>query len=215
MPRRRGRRLREYRRRNAIREPYDIVLIVCEGQKTEPAYFKGLCSTYRLSNTNIRVVPGDWGNDPLSIVKYAIREYEKSKDYDRVYCVFDRDGHANFQQALDYVSRSPLGRLGKLHTAHSIPCFELWVLMHFVYWTAPIQPAGNQSACDRALAEVRRFIPDYSKGFEGVYGNLENRLESAITHGQRLEEENRQTGSANPATELHKLVAYLRDLRSH
>lgn len=41
-------------------------------------------------------------------MKYAEEEYRKAKDYDRVYCVFDRDGHANFDQAIDRIRGSSL-----------------------------------------------------------------------------------------------------------
>jgi len=36
------RRPESYRRLSPQREPYDYVLIVCEGEKTEPNYFYGL-----------------------------------------------------------------------------------------------------------------------------------------------------------------------------
>jgi hypothetical protein len=45
-----------YVRRGPTREPYDVVLIVCEGAKTEPNYFKRLKLAYRLSNANIHVL---------------------------------------------------------------------------------------------------------------------------------------------------------------
>jgi hypothetical protein len=91
-----------------VRQPYDVVLIVCEGQKTEPAYFKGVGATYGLSSANVKVVPSDYGNDPVSVVEYAQEEYRKARDYDRVYCVFDRDGHANFDQAINRIGGVPL-----------------------------------------------------------------------------------------------------------
>lgn len=203
----------DFRRRALRREPYDRVLIVCEGKKTEPAYFNSLSQTFGLSNANIRAVPSNYGNDPMSVVNYAEDEFHQTKDYDRVYCVFDRDGHANFQQAVDRIRDSRLGRQGKMFAAYSVPCFEVWVLLHFQYWSAPFKSAGGQSACDRVIAEVTRHIPGYSKDFSGVFALLEPRIEDAIRHGERLEAENADTGSDNPSTQLHHLVKYLRDLR--
>lgn len=214
MARRKGRTAGDFRRRKPVREPYDVVLIVCEGQKTEPAYFKGVGATYGLSSANVKVVPSNYGNDPVSVVKYAEEEYRKAKDYDRVYCVFDRDGHANFDQAIDRIRGSSLGQQGKMIAAFSIPCFEVWVLLHFEYVAAPFRAAGGHSACDRVISEVRRYIADYSKDFSGIYAQLEPRLGDAITHGARLETENGRTGSDNPSTQLHELVKYLRDLRA-
>src|SRR2546425_12714951 len=106
MARHKPRSARVFRRRGATREPYDVVLIVCEGEKTEPEYLKGLQKLHRLSNANITIVPGD-GNDPVSIVKHALNAYHKTVGgFDRVFCVFDRDGHANYQQALDLAANS-------------------------------------------------------------------------------------------------------------
>ena len=97
MARRKPRSARTYRRKEEVRESYDVVLIVCEGKKTEPEYFEGLKRAYRLSGANIKVVPGD-GNDPVSIVKHALTEYRKG-GYDRAFCVFDRDGPFGFAPA--------------------------------------------------------------------------------------------------------------------
>ena len=69
---RRRRTAADYARRGPAREPYDLVLIVCEGTKTEPFYFDGLRVAERLSSANIKVTPAV-GSDPMSIVQYAER----------------------------------------------------------------------------------------------------------------------------------------------
>jgi len=101
MAKRKPRSASAFRRREALREPYDVVLIVCEGKKTEPEYLRGLQKTYRLSSANIKIVPGDRGNDPVSVVNFALEEHRQANGiFDRVYCVFDRNGHANYEEAL-------------------------------------------------------------------------------------------------------------------
>ena len=40
-------------RRKAKRESYDKVLIVCEGEKTEPNYFNELINFYKLNTANV------------------------------------------------------------------------------------------------------------------------------------------------------------------
>jgi RloB-like protein len=93
------RRPESYRRRGPQREPHDSVLIVCEGGKTEPQYLDGLKQAFKLSSANIRVTSAD-GTDPVSIVRFAERLVNGEGGYDRIYCVFDRDGHSNFSQAI-------------------------------------------------------------------------------------------------------------------
>jgi hypothetical protein len=93
-----GRAPKTYARRRPVREAYDSVLIVCEGAKSEPNYFNRLRNVYRLSSANVRITPAG-GSDPMSIVSFAEDELA-SAGYDRAYCVFDRDGHANYPQAI-------------------------------------------------------------------------------------------------------------------
>ena len=59
------------------REPYDRVLIVCEGTKTEPNYFSDLARHYELSTANIEIVGS--GADPLTIVKKGKERQQKER----------------------------------------------------------------------------------------------------------------------------------------
>jgi len=211
MARRRPRATRTYRRKGAIREPYDVVLIVCEGEKTEPGYFEGLKKAHRLNSANIEVVSGE-GSDPVSIVKHALRERQKG-GYDRVFCVFDRNGHMNYQQALDLVGNSSPGKKGKVVAINSVPCFEIWVLLHFDYSTAPFATSGGRSACDNVVRAIRGHMPGYQKALANLYEQLQPRVDNAITNGNRLAQYNLDTRSENPATRVHELVSYLRDLK--
>jgi hypothetical protein len=199
------RRPESYRRRGPTREPYDSVLIVCEGGKTEPQYLDGVKLTFKLSSANIRVTSAA-GTDPVSVVRFAERLSGEEK-YDRVYCVFDRDGHANFDDAISLVRQ-----LGYREIV-SWPCFEIWILLHFVYSTAPYNGAGNQSACDLVVREVKKHFASYSKGRRGVYSELESKLDIAISNAKKLVQHNASTGSTNPATAVHELVDYLRNLK--
>jgi RloB-like protein len=200
------RRPESYKRRGPQREPYESVLIVCEGGKTEPSYLNGLKLAHRLSNANIRVTSAD-GTDPVSIVQFAER-LAKDGEYDRVYCVFDRDGHGNFHRAIGMIRQ-----LG-YHPIISWPCFEIWILLHFVYSTAPYNNARGHSACDLVVKEIKKHFDAYSKGHTGVYALLESKVDIALKHADRLVKHNTSTGSYNPSTAMHDLVEYLRKLKA-
>ena len=188
-------------------------MIVCEGEKTEPEYLRGLRKACDLNPANIKIVSAD-GNDPVSIVREAIQTYRSNPgEFDRVFCVFDRDGHANYQQALDLVANSPLGRGGILTAIVSVPCFEIWILLHYAYSSAPVAASGGRSACDNVVAAIRRHLPEYEKAFDGVFEKIAPMLDAAITHAHRLALHNHGTGSDNPATKVHELVKYLRSLK--
>ena len=105
---RKERKVELLRRRRATKAPYDVILIVCEGGKTEPNYFTELKKAFRLSNANVRIC--GCGSDPLSVVDFAIETFRREQEFDRVYCVFDRDRHTTYNTALDRVRRARLGK---------------------------------------------------------------------------------------------------------
>jgi hypothetical protein len=67
-----------------IRETKQRFLIVCEGTKTEPNYFK----SFRVPKDVITVQ--GVAKDPSGLVKSA-QELAAEDDYDQIWCVFDRD----------------------------------------------------------------------------------------------------------------------------
>ena len=62
-------------RQGPKREPYEKVLIVCEGTKTEPNYFNGLKNHLRPTSANV-VIAGK-GATPLKIISEAEKRYKK------------------------------------------------------------------------------------------------------------------------------------------
>lgn len=190
-----------------------MILIVCEGAKTEPNYINGLRLAFELSSVNIRVMQPP-GSDPMSIVTFAIRQMKSDPEYDRAYCLFDRDQHTNFDRALQLIAVSEYGRTGRLFAITSVPCFEVWILLHYRYSTGAYTASRGESACARVIKDVHKFFPDYEKGHQGAFGVLAALLDQAVAHAQRLEQHNAETENFNPATQMHHLVSYLRGLRS-
>lgn len=195
------------------RESYDVVLIVCEGAKTEPNYLNALKSDLGLSNANIKILDEDHGSDPLSVVNFAIKYYAEDSIYDRIYCVFDKDGHSTYQPALDLIESHPLKKTGKLFAINSVPCFEIWLLLHYSYTTKAYEKAGKKSPCDLVIQDLKAQIPDYAKHYRGIYETVKNRTEPAIKHAKQLKKHNNDVNSDNPSTLLHDLVEYLKGLK--
>jgi len=204
----RVRRSDSFARRAPSREPYDYVLIVCEGGKTEPHYFKALIAAERLSSANIHVTSGGGHTDPVSIVKIAEGNLEKG--YDRIYCVFDRNGHVNYDEALARIANHGSG---KLRAITSWPCFEVWILLHFNYSTAPFQKTGNRSPCDNVVKALVEHIDNYEKGRATIFNEISSKLEMAMTNARKLAKYNKETNSTNPATLAFELVHYLKNLK--
>lgn len=95
------------------------ILIVCEGENTEPSYFE----QFKLSTADIKTVGK--GFNTLSLVKDAIKL--KSKEYKQTWCVFDKDDFtdANFNEAIALAERE------ELKVAYSNQAFEYWLILHF------------------------------------------------------------------------------------
>src|SRR5688572_20845892 len=76
------------------RLPAEKFLIVCEGEETEPNYFR----SFRVPR-EVAVIKG-LGDNTKRIVEAAI-SLGQEDDYDQVWCVFDRDSFktANFNDA--------------------------------------------------------------------------------------------------------------------
>ena len=202
------------KRRAPRRQLYDRVLIVTEGQRTEPNYLLELIKSKKLHTANV-VVDGDCGSDPMSIYKHAKDLYKTEKKrgekFDRVYCVFDQDGHTNYVQALDAIRRAV--PKGVYHAINSVPCFEYWVLLHFQYTMSIYQAPGGQSSYRLLLKDLKKHLPDYEKGEVGLYQRLEDKLDIAIVNAKKGLAAAEAVGTDNPTTRMHLLVEYLHNLK--
>nr|VFK43165.1 MAG: RloB-like protein [Candidatus Kentron sp. SD]VFK48670.1 MAG: RloB-like protein [Candidatus Kentron sp. SD] len=205
------RRLRETTRRQRLapNSGYGYVLIVCEGKKTEPHYFKELREQYQLSSVNVEVTSAD-GTDPVSVVRTAKSKREEAKKrekpFDRVYCVFDRDEHANFDEASRQITKR---QKQGFRTARSWPCFEFWLLLHFRYTRQPFQRDGRRTAAQNCESALKSEMENYRKGKKGVFTELLPQLEEAKANAARALQDAKATGEYNSATEIHELVDYL------
>ncbi len=88
----------------------------------------------------------------------------------------------------------------------SIPCFELWFLLHFNYSTKSYQ------SCDNLIQDLKKYIKKYQKNndiFDLIYPNLEKALENS----QKLKSFQIKNDSniylANPITLVDQLIQEL------
>lgn len=211
---RRGRSRKELKRAKARRDPYDRVLIVCEGEKTEPNYFRELIREYRLNTANVEI-DGRCGSSPSSVWRYARKRYDeesaKGDPFDRVYCIIDKDSHHDYQDILNTIRNT--GPKGVFHVISSVPCFEYWVLLHFNYVTHPYAATGTHSPCGCLIRELKNYLPEYEKGEVGLYETIKAQTDFAVNNSKRALEEARNNGTDEPTTQIHELVEYLRNLK--
>lgn len=211
---RRAKKASELTRGKAKRAPYAKVLIVCEGEKTEPHYFNGLKDHYGLNSANVEIC-GDCGSDPLSIIRQAKQRYREEKDagdaFDKVYCVFDKDAHTHYTQGLDVIRGAT--PKGVYIAITSVPCFEYWLLLHFNYTTRPYDTLTGNSSCNQVLTELRGYIPNYAKGASDTFPALIGKLDFAKNNAARAIREAEANHTDNPTTRVHELVEFLQNIK--
>lgn len=210
---RKARSAKQLERKQARRDSYDRVLIVCEGAKTEPHYLKEVIDYYQLNSANVEV-DGRCGSAPSSIVAYAQQRYitEKNKNdpFDKVYCVFDRDSHTTYKTALRDIAQ--LSPRDVFQAITSVPCFEYWLLLHYVFTQQPFYAVGKKSGCDQLITELKKYLPDYAKGNTGIYKQIMQQTPQAIAYSERILQQAKQIHSNNPSTMMHLLIQYLQGL---
>ncbi|MFA5778799.1 MAG: RloB family protein [Elusimicrobiota bacterium] len=192
-----------YRRRDAqylIRK----VLIVCEGEKTEPNYFK----SFQTSEELIKVEVLGVGMNTDSLVQYAVqlkKDAETKKEpYAEVWCVFDRDSFTknNFNKAIQIAKNNQIKR------AYSNEAFEIWYILHFSFH----QAAWSRDLYKKKLTGL--LCSKYKKNDLNMYAKLNDKQPDAIRHAKQLLENygaNHNPESDNPCTTVHILVEFLND----
>ena len=95
------------------------ILIVCEGENTEPSYFR----QFKLSTAIVKAI-GE-GYNTVSLVNRTIQIASK-KHYDQVWCVFDKDDFP----ANDFNSAIQIAKTNNFGVAYSNQAFEYWIILH-------------------------------------------------------------------------------------
>ena len=180
------------------RKPISTFLIVCEGAKTEPNYFRSFPVSTR---PEIKIVGA--GCETIAVVNKAL-ELSKDKNFDRIWCVFDRDPSCDktaqrFNDALQKAAKNGIS------VAYSNECFEIWFLLHFHFYNTAI----SRNDYGKMLTKLMQI--EYEKSSDDMYVMLEDKQPQAIKHARKLlaSYEPHNPESDNPATNVHLLVEEL------
>jgi hypothetical protein len=193
----------ELRRVESTRHPR-VILIVCEGSKTEPNYFKAFPENPHVYD---EIDIHGTGYNTVSLIRKAIdlrNEAQRNrKPYQEVWCVFDRDSFSwqSFNEAI------ALAKSEKIRCAYSIEAFEIWYLLHFYYCDAALSRTQYK---EKLTAELGT---EYLKNDERMYGRLKSIQYKAIQNARRLYtfQCKKQISDQNPITTVFELVERLQD----
>jgi hypothetical protein len=132
-----------------------IFLIYCEGDNTEPEYFKSFPV-----NTETQVEALGLGRSRLALVKHILGLVKKKGllvgqgNYDperQIWCVFDRDERCFPGEDKDFDAAVALALKNGLRVAWSNDSFELWLYLHDAYIDTKVLRSFMES-----LSTVRR-----------------------------------------------------------
>ncbi len=209
-------------RKAGRRAGYNRILIVSEGSKTEPLYLGEIRMEYRLHTTNVQVQPSQFGTTPLQVVEYAEHLFvdgDETKNiqpgaFEQIYAVFDRDDHTTYHNALTKSAaldrrklRNDLNHPVRFAAIASVPCFELWLLLHFEDVLAPLHRT-------EVYHRLRQYLPGYDKGQAGHYTQTCQHLDVAAQRAKHLTELTTAYNGVEPYTDLHRLVHLLTTLKT-
>ena len=192
-----------FRRKHGNRKPKPITLVVCEGE-TERAYFEAARLHFRLPRTEFVVAESDQGSAPISVVDCAERKSTERGGYDQIFCVFDRDQHANFRAARERIVTLASRQHKRLAIAEavSIPCFEFWILLHYEKTDASF------ASCADVVRYLRsEHIPNYQKADAELCKQLMAKLNDAITNADWVEAR-AAINNHDPYTSAHNVMRH-------
>jgi hypothetical protein len=201
------------------------ILIVCEGEKTEPNYFKwwqkqlenikGAAKTKAVGDIDVKSfadeiqIMGE-GKNTNSLVKKAIELKNQANygkiNYTQIWCVFDRDSFPaeNYNLAIEKA------RSNDFKVAYSNEAFELWYLLHFDYVNTAISRKQYKTMLTERLGE--KYNKNDSVMYEKLHQHPKASQQEAIENAKKLL--NQQPGDyavQNPSTTVFELVDSLND----
>lgn len=188
-------RMRSYgRRRSDEREELPRILIVCEGKKTEPNYFRA----FRVPGVDLKVIGA--GDNTTNLVLIAAELSEK-ENYDQIWCVMDRDSFP----AQRFNAAIAMAPSRNIRVAYSNEAFELWYLLHYDY----LQSGLPRDAYGRLLSN--HLGRPYRKNDPNMFDALRTRVEEAIRNARKLHKDYSPCDpeSDNPSTTVYLLVEEL------
>jgi hypothetical protein len=207
MSSRRRHRKRKPARPEPFLEPKPRILVVCEGQVTEPQYLTGFKNAWKNPRVDIVIAPEH--GVPRTLVEAAKKrkkdaesaarqEKDENLKFDAVWCVFDVDEHPHIPDATQMAHDNGIG------LAISNPSFELWLLLHFRE-----SPGMKDRQAVKAL--LKKFVDNYDKHVN--YADYQKGYEDAVKRAMRLEKvaSRASTPGCNPTTGVAKLTESIRD----
>lgn len=193
-------------------------LIVTEGERTEPLYFKGLQKLIaeKIGGTvNVVEVPtidiyGE-GCATGKLVELAEQIIKKANIlYQNVWIVFDKDDFSDFDQAIDEAEKKGYS------VAWSNQSFEYWLYLHFYYSDSALHRHDWNDKLNEIFRQYHLGDGTYRKNYENIYeivdsfGGADTAISNAKRRMSAFRDNTDKPSEYDPGTTVYKLVQILK-----
>lgn len=190
--------------------------IFCEGEKTEPNYFKSFKKSIEhnaIYKDMVLIEIDGLGESPKGVLKTAedfVKDHNVKKG--QIWCVFDKDDFTadNFDGTISKISElNKKSSSVKYFAAWSNQCIEIWFLLHFSDYIAD----NHRKEYIKALnASMKKWGKKYKKNDAGIFDYLleHGDPKQAIKFAKRkIKSEKKPPSQIAPGTNVFALVEEL------
>lgn len=193
-------------------------LIVTEGERTEPLYFKGLKKlisekvggTVNVVEAPLIDISGE-GSSTGKLIEITEQIVKEAKIiYQNIWIVFDKDDFSDFDQAIrDGIEKG-------YNIAWSNQSFEYWLYLHFNYSDSALHRHEWNQKLDDIFKQYNLGDGRYRKNYENIYEivNTYDGVNTAIKHAKRrmadFDPKKDKPSQYDPGTKVYNLVENLK-----
>lgn len=213
------RRAARKKRKHEFREPRaNSFLIVTEGTRTEPLYFKGIQKIIQkkiggqidIVSPPLIDIYGE-GSSTGKLIEITDELVKKAKImYQNIWVVFDKDDFDDFDPAIEE------GEKKGYKIAWSNESFEYWLYLHFCYNDSALHRTQWCEKLDELFQQYNLGEGKYRKNYEDIYTLLDafDGVNTAIKNAKRrmagFDSSRQKPSEYNPGTAVYELVEDLR-----
>ena len=208
----------ELNRQVGLKPKQIFLLIVCEGEKTEPNYFESIKKYIPKQRVEVEIYGS--GKNTLDVVEEVVKlrhkfKSEKNRIYDEVWAVFDSDSFPaeNFNNAINKGESLK----ENVFCAWTNEAFELWYLLHFEFVNVSMSREDYKPFIEKQISAKSGKPFKYLKNSEEMYRILQKYGDEtqAIKRAETLEKlyTDKRYSAHNPCTMVHKLILKLNELK--
>lgn len=201
-----------------------LVIISCEGTKTEPNYLNSIINSLVQDGKIARgsvVIADHQHTDPLGVLNDLINYQYDYTLFEKKWIVIDRDevrsisSNSSGHPEENFVSALNKAKELNIEVAWSNPCFEIFIVEHYEYRDAggdrkDIQKKALELLCKDGKLKTGVSVEDL-KAIDDLYDILLPRKENGFKNLRKLMSAQKQKTpvEANPGTRFHELVEVL------